>query len=159
MPPTYGYAQRKELDTMDYCYSCHGAGRIQLGDTERFTPCAACNGTGQAAEKKRGGALFVVRADAEPGTPAEEYDYLFIFTPSHGYLRVPLMECKGLDISECSYMDKLYAYLEEDRDASIFFNHKGWDTWEAAPMMEQRSDTFDDRRAHLDGGLQHFEQF
>ena len=91
----------------------------------------------------------------ELDNPAPDGMYKFISTPSHGYLRVPLMECKGLDISGYSYQDRLYAYLEEDSDARIFFDHKGWETWESAPMIEQHSDSFDRRRQTM----QRFEQF
>lgn len=143
---------------MTYCEKCNGYGRHQLGDSEHQVSCNACDGTGEAAPTQ-GGAIFLVSADGEPGTPAEVYDYLFISTPSHGYLRVPLMECKGLDISQCSYMDRLYAYLEEDQDARTFFDHKGWETWEDAPMLEQHDDSFDNRRFHLDNGLQHYDPY
>lgn len=38
----------------------------------------------------------------------------------HGWLRVPLASCEGLDISNCSYRLKTVAYLEEDCDAGVW---------------------------------------
>lgn len=53
-------------------------------------------------------------------------EYIFITTPSHGYLRVPLGELSKLGIadkvSSYSRMDSRYAYLEEDCDAPLFLN-------------------------------------
>lgn len=52
----------------------------------------------------------------------------FFSDSGHGWLRVPLSELRGLsiDISDCSYRDKQYAYLEEDCDAPAYI-----DAWEA----------------------------
>ena len=54
--------------------------------------------------------------------------YLFIETEGHGWLRVPLSELNELDISDkitrYSYMDNLYAYLEEDCDLVTFVEAK-----------------------------------
>ena len=54
--------------------------------------------------------------------------YLFIETEGHGWLRVPLSELNELDISDkvtgYSYMDNLYAYLEEDCDLVTFIEAK-----------------------------------
>lgn len=49
--------------------------------------------------------------------------YTFYTDPGHGWLRVPLAEAKGLNISSCSYQDKNFAYLEEDCDAGIFLEN------------------------------------
>jgi len=54
--------------------------------------------------------------------------YLFIETSRHGYLRVPRLELDQLGIrkkiTEFSYQDNLYAYLEEDCDLTIFIEAK-----------------------------------
>jgi len=54
--------------------------------------------------------------------------YLFIDTPAHGWLRVPLSELDALrirdNITEYSYEDDLYAYLEEDCDLTTFIEAK-----------------------------------
>ena len=54
--------------------------------------------------------------------------YLRIETPGHSWLRVPLLELLELGIrdkiTDYSYEDKLYAYLEEDDDLSIFIKAK-----------------------------------
>lgn len=55
--------------------------------------------------------------------------YEFIEDAGHGWLKVPLNECKGLDISRYSYMDSNFAYLEEDCDFSRFADSKGWNSW------------------------------
>ncbi|NKQ34154.1 MAG: hypothetical protein HF973_00890 [Chloroflexi bacterium] len=48
----------------------------------------------------------------------------FIFDPGHGWLRVPLAVIAALgiegDISECSFIDGRFAYLEEDCDYAVF---------------------------------------
>ena len=51
--------------------------------------------------------------------------YTFISDPSHAWLRVPLKEIRGLDISSFSFYDDNYAYLEEDCDALTFMRAKG----------------------------------
>ena len=52
--------------------------------------------------------------------------YSFYFDASHGWLRVKRREILELGlvdtISRYSYMDKRYAYLEEDCDASLFLS-------------------------------------
>ncbi len=54
--------------------------------------------------------------------------YLFIETPGHGWLRVPLSELDALGIrdkiTKYSYEDDLYAYLEEDDDLTTFVEAK-----------------------------------
>ena len=54
--------------------------------------------------------------------------YLFIATSSHGYLRIPQSEIEQLgilhEITEYSYKDDLYAYLEEDDDLVTFIEAK-----------------------------------
>jgi len=54
--------------------------------------------------------------------------YLFISTPAHGWLKVPLSELEELGIrnkiSAYSYKDSLYAYLEEDCDLTMFIEAK-----------------------------------
>ena len=62
--------------------------------------------------------------------------YRFITDPGHGWLEVPTNELQKLgiadQISTCSYIsaDGLLAYLEEDCDAPIFFQAKGWkESW------------------------------
>ncbi len=54
--------------------------------------------------------------------------YLFIDTSRHGYLRVPQSELDQLGIrdkiTEYSYEDSLYAYLEEDCDLTTFIEAK-----------------------------------
>jgi hypothetical protein len=54
--------------------------------------------------------------------------YLFIETSRHGYLRVPQSELDQLGIlekiTEYSYQDNLYAYLEEDCDLTTFIEAK-----------------------------------
>jgi hypothetical protein len=58
----------------------------------------------------------------------------FYCDPSHGWLGVPLNLVQDLgisdDISQYSYRDGNFAYLEEDCDASLFMDRakaKGWD--------------------------------
>ena len=51
--------------------------------------------------------------------------YTFISDPGHAWLRVPLAEIRGLDISSFSFRDANYAYLEEDLDAGTFMRAKG----------------------------------
>lgn len=52
--------------------------------------------------------------------------YTFLSDPSHGWLRVPLIELYNLGIldkiSGCSYLFSKYVYLEEDCDAQKFIN-------------------------------------
>jgi len=54
--------------------------------------------------------------------------YLCVDTPAHSWLRVPLSELDELGISdnitEYSYKDNLYAYLEEDCDLTTFIEAK-----------------------------------
>jgi hypothetical protein len=54
----------------------------------------------------------------------------FYADPSHGWLKVPLIALTKLDIADkitaYSYMRGLYAYLEEDSDASTFIT--AWET-------------------------------
>lgn len=54
--------------------------------------------------------------------------YLFVETSRHGYLRVPHSELDQLGIrdkiTEYSYIDSLYAYLEEDCDLTTFIEAK-----------------------------------
>jgi hypothetical protein len=54
--------------------------------------------------------------------------YLRIATPSHSWLRVPISELEQLgiynEISEYSYQDNLYGYLEEDDDEMKFAEAK-----------------------------------
>ena len=48
----------------------------------------------------------------------------FIFDPGHGWLQVPLTDIAALgiegNISEYSFIDGIYAYLEEDCDYAVF---------------------------------------
>lgn len=57
-------------------------------------------------------------------TDAKPIKLIFYSDPGHGWLRVPLRLLKSLDIADkispFSYMRTEYAYLEEDRDASLF---------------------------------------
>lgn len=57
----------------------------------------------------------------------------FYADPGHGWLAVPLADLTNLgiagEISHYSYMTSTQAFLEEDRDASIYMNaakDKGW---------------------------------
>jgi hypothetical protein len=54
--------------------------------------------------------------------------YLCVDTPAHSWLRVPLSELDALgirdNITEYSYEDDLYAYLEEDCDLTTFIEAK-----------------------------------
>jgi len=54
--------------------------------------------------------------------------YLWINTPAHSWLRVPLSELDALgirdNITEYSCEDDLYAYLEEDCDLTTFIEAK-----------------------------------
>lgn len=54
--------------------------------------------------------------------------YLCVDTPAHSWLRVPLSELYALGIrdkiTEYSYEDDLYAYLEEDCDLTTFIESK-----------------------------------
>lgn len=54
--------------------------------------------------------------------------YLCVDTPGHSWLRVPLSELDALgirdDITDYSYQDNLYAYLEEDCDLTTFIEAK-----------------------------------
>ncbi|MFH2109952.1 MAG: hypothetical protein ABIJ47_01690 [Candidatus Bathyarchaeota archaeon] len=60
-------------------------------------------------------------------TRSESYD--FYSDPGHGWLRVPIKRLEELgiadDISNASYVKGGYAYLEEDRDATIFLHTLG----------------------------------
>ncbi|MCK5548792.1 MAG: hypothetical protein KAI64_07235 [Thermoplasmata archaeon] len=51
--------------------------------------------------------------------------YTFISDPGHGWLRVPLAEIKDVALSNYSYRDHEFAYLEEDCDAPKFMSEKG----------------------------------
>lgn len=55
--------------------------------------------------------------------------YLCVNTPTHSWLRVPLSELDALgirdNITEYSFKDNLYAYLEEDCDLMKFIEAKG----------------------------------
>lgn len=57
-------------------------------------------------------------------TFADIMTYKFISDPGHGWLQVPISELYELglvgDISNYSYRDREYAYLEEDVDAGVF---------------------------------------
>lgn len=48
--------------------------------------------------------------------------------PSHGWLQVPMAEVRALgilgEISDYSYTDLVYAYLEEDCDMDVFIRAK-----------------------------------
>jgi hypothetical protein len=54
--------------------------------------------------------------------------YDFISDPGHGWLKVERAELIALGIiykiSNCSYQDRSYVYLEEDCDAPIFIKAK-----------------------------------
>ena len=54
-------------------------------------------------------------------------DYLWIEDPGHAWLRVPLAEVRasGANISDFSYRQGAYAYLEEDCDAGNFLDAIG----------------------------------
>lgn len=56
--------------------------------------------------------------------------YQFYSDPSHGWLKVSIQELEQLGIqnkiSSYSYMNKGFAYLEEDCDLSLFFKTKGF---------------------------------
>lgn len=51
-------------------------------------------------------------------------EYIHYTDPAHGWLKVPLTELKELgiidDITGCSYVQGLFAYLEEDHDGTLF---------------------------------------
>ena len=52
--------------------------------------------------------------------------YKFIYDAGHAWLKVPHSHIPphiGRNISVYSYQSKLYAYLEEDRDAGIFIQY------------------------------------
>ncbi len=51
----------------------------------------------------------------------------WFFDCGHGWLRVPLMSCEGLDISIYSYIDRGagFLYLEEDCDAGVWLDAHG----------------------------------
>lgn len=55
--------------------------------------------------------------EGDRGPDYPEDSLLIISDPGHAWLRVPLESAQGLGISEYSYQDKHYAYLEEDSDA------------------------------------------
>ena len=59
----------------------------------------------------------------------KEDGLLFISDPGHGWLRVPLNDVResGIEVSKYSYMDDTYAYLEEDRDATLYVLACGYD--------------------------------
>ena len=70
--------------------------------------------------------------------------YQFISDNGHGWLRVPLKEIQGLEFSSFSYMDKDYAYLEEDSDATDFMVAKGlafgnFDEWAEEVLVNGES--------------------
>lgn len=75
------------------------------------------------------GHICPVFSHAEPFIDDENiYDYVkFVTTPEHGYLVVPIDVMNDYpnvlkEISEFSYEENGYWYLEEDRDAEIFIN-------------------------------------
>jgi len=59
-------------------------------------------------------------------TNKETKIYNFFEDPGHGWVEVDIKEILNLNlenkISGCSYINKNKVYLEEDGDASIFFN-------------------------------------
>ena len=60
--------------------------------------------------------------------------YIFYEDPGHGWLRVPKTEISPEiknKISQFSYMNGNYAYLEEDCDAGLFMLEK-WGSYEEA---------------------------
>lgn len=64
------------------------------------------------------------------------YGLLKVCDPGHGWLRVPLQLCEGLDISGYSYVDtaKGVAWLEEDCDAPLFLRAYGVADASAIPV-------------------------
>lgn len=79
--------------------------------------------------------LEKLETNSTPSTPQNVFfdktflkPYLFIVTEAHSWLRVPLSELNELNISDkitaYSYMDNLYAYLEEDCDLIAFIEAK-----------------------------------
>ena len=59
--------------------------------------------------------------------------YKFFTDAGHGWLQVPHSELQELGlttkISPYSYRDRNFAYLEEDCDAGLFFEAKGWESY------------------------------
>jgi hypothetical protein len=53
-------------------------------------------------------------------------EYMWWSDPGHSWLQVPLVTTTNLDISSYSYRDAHYAYLEEDRDAGLWFAARGY---------------------------------
>lgn len=51
----------------------------------------------------------------------------WFFDCGHGWLRVPLVSCEGLDISTYSYIDRAggWLFLEEDVDAGVWLDAHG----------------------------------
>lgn len=51
----------------------------------------------------------------------------WFFDCGHGWLRVPLVSCEGLDISIYSYLDRAggWLFLEEDVDAGVWLDAHG----------------------------------
>ena len=72
--------------------------------------------------------------------------YRFISDPGHGWIEVPILEIAQLNIaaqiSSCSYISGAltHVYLEEDCDAGIFFQAKGWSRDISAHIVEVYQD-------------------
>lgn len=76
------------------------------------------------------------------GSRTAAADIVKVDTADHGYLRVPLESCKGLDISNFSYMDtaKGLAYLEEDVDAGVWLDANGVDSMSVRTIYSEEGD-------------------
>jgi hypothetical protein len=66
------------------------------------------------------------KPEPKPEKKAREETYMYYADPGHGWLRVPVKKLEELgiadDISPYSYRKGRYAYLEEDRDATLFIH-------------------------------------
>jgi hypothetical protein len=70
-------------------------------------------------------------------------NYKFYADPGHGWLAVKRVELEALGIadkvSRYSYQFGNTVYLEEDCDAGLFFNAKGWKVWSDAPIVSKHT--------------------
>ena len=80
---------------------------------------------------------------------------VFISDPGHGWLKVPLSELDTLDIreqiSEYSFLDSQFAYLEEDSDASVYLNARKAKGFNDPIFDEQYIEYFDRDKKRFGG--------
>jgi hypothetical protein len=71
----------------------------------------------------------------------------FVEDPGHGWLKVPMAEIETLgiasDISQCSFVNGRFVYLEEDMDAGTYLNARQAQGYPDAAITNQYVNHFD----------------